>query len=204
MEVGQLAQWLEIQNRERQKIMRDIQTKAEKQIIIDDKSLFCYLLLTRSITLVWLGWLPQGLPNSIIVHRSLQALVRNIREVLAEASLNFTSLKLWTNARICWNTMVVMLLLQGLPSVMSFFQSLIARMQNIAKEQLEELDLRPKIFAETEIPLSDLKPDLLKYLGWLQPTGMGNPTPIFMSSGLKGDTSKGNWRRWFTFKIISD
>jgi single-stranded-DNA-specific exonuclease len=26
---------------------------------------------------------------------------------------------------------------------------------------------------------------LLKYLEWLQPTGMGNPAPIFMSSGLK-------------------
>ncbi|OGO65072.1 MAG: hypothetical protein A2029_04780, partial [Chloroflexi bacterium RBG_19FT_COMBO_47_9] len=37
MEVGQIAQWLEIQNRERQKIMRDIQIKAEKQVIIDDQ-----------------------------------------------------------------------------------------------------------------------------------------------------------------------
>jgi single-stranded-DNA-specific exonuclease len=58
-------------------------------------------------------------------------------------------------------------------------------MRTIAEEQLGDLDLRPKIYAETEIPLSDLKPDLLKYLNWLQPTGMGNPTPIFMSSGLK-------------------
>ncbi len=26
---------------------------------------------------------------------------------------------------------------------------------------------------------------MLKYLGWLQPTGMGNPVPIFMSRGLR-------------------
>ena len=59
------------------------------------------------------------------------------------------------------------------------------QLQSIASEQLSELDLRRKIIAEAEVPLSELKPDLLKYLEWLQPTGMGNPTPIFMSSGLK-------------------
>jgi single-stranded-DNA-specific exonuclease len=63
--------------------------------------------------------------------------------------------------------------------------TLIAKMQSIAQEQLETKDLRPKILAEVEIPLSDLKPDILKYLDLLQPTGMGNPAPIFMSSGLK-------------------
>ena len=50
-------------------------------------------------------------------------------------------------------------------------------MQHIARDQLETLYFQPKIFAEAEIPLSDLKPDLLKYLDWLQPTGMGNPGP---------------------------
>jgi single-stranded-DNA-specific exonuclease len=63
--------------------------------------------------------------------------------------------------------------------------ALIERMEAIAKEQLEALDLRPTVFAEIELPLSKLKPDLLKYLSWLQPTGMGNPAPIFMSSGLR-------------------
>ncbi len=81
--------------------------------------------------------------------------------------------------------MAVMLLRQGLPFAMSYFQTLVSRMQMIAKDQLGDLDLHPKIIAETEIPLSDLKPDLLKYLNWLQPTGMGNPTPIFMSSSLR-------------------
>ena len=35
-EAGQLAQWLEIQNRERQKVTRDIQAKAESKIILDE------------------------------------------------------------------------------------------------------------------------------------------------------------------------
>ena len=37
MKAGQLAQWLEIQNRDRQRITREILAKAEKQIIIDDQ-----------------------------------------------------------------------------------------------------------------------------------------------------------------------
>jgi len=63
--------------------------------------------------------------------------------------------------------------------------SLIERLREIARQQLEEKDLRPRISAEADVPLSELKPDLLKYLDWLQPTGMGNPAPIFMSSGLR-------------------
>jgi single-stranded-DNA-specific exonuclease len=63
--------------------------------------------------------------------------------------------------------------------------ALIERIENIASNQLSALDLRPKILADAEVPLSDLRPDLLKYLDWLQPTGMGNPMPIFMSRGLK-------------------
>jgi single-stranded-DNA-specific exonuclease len=63
--------------------------------------------------------------------------------------------------------------------------TLIDRLRSIAADKLADLDLRPKITAEVEIPLSELKPDLLKYLNWLQPTGMGNPMPLFMSRGLR-------------------
>ena len=50
--------------------------------------------------------------------------------------------------------------------------------------------MRPKIFAEAEVPLIELKPEILKYLAWLQPTGMGNPTPVFMSKGLRVSRQK--------------
>jgi single-stranded-DNA-specific exonuclease len=53
-EAGQLAQWLEIQNRDRQKIMREIQAKAESKIIIDDQVPLYFLQLTLNIMPVWL------------------------------------------------------------------------------------------------------------------------------------------------------
>ena len=39
--------------------------------------------------------------------------------------------------------------------------------------------------ADLEIPLSELKPELLKYLAQLQPTGQQNPAASFVSRKLK-------------------
>ena len=60
------------------------------------------------------------------------------------------------------------------------------RMRSLVEEELSALDLQPTIRVDIDnIPLSDLTPELLDYLGWLQPTGYGNPTPVFASRGLQ-------------------
>jgi single-stranded-DNA-specific exonuclease len=41
------------------------------------------------------------------------------------------------------------------------------------------------LFADTEVTLSELKPDLLEYLDWLQPTGYGNRQAAFVSRHVK-------------------
>ena len=35
-----------------------------------------------------------------------------------------------------------------------------------------------------EIPLYELKPEILNFLEWLQPTGQGNPQAVFISRNL--------------------
>jgi len=62
---------------------------------------------------------------------------------------------------------------------------LIERLKAIASQQLASLQLRPTYHADLEIPLSDLKPDLLPLLKSLQPTGYGNPQALFVSRNLK-------------------
>jgi single-stranded-DNA-specific exonuclease len=59
------------------------------------------------------------------------------------------------------------------------------RLQNMAEQQLSVLDLRPSIKADIALPLVDLKPEILTDIERLQPTGNGNPQPIFCSRGLK-------------------
>jgi single-stranded-DNA-specific exonuclease len=54
----------------------------------------------------------------------------------------------------------------------------------IAQRELGERDLRPVLRADMEIPLKDLRPNLLKDLDMLEPTGLGNPEAVFVSRGL--------------------
>lgn len=185
MEVGQLAQWLEIQNRDRQKIMRDIQMKSEQKIIVDDK---IPLLLFDADPDYNPGVV--GLAASRLTEQYYRpSIIASIGETYTRGSCRsipeFHITQALDQCKDLLEHHGGHAAAAGFTVRNELLEILIARMQAIAKEQLEDMDLRPKIFAETEIPLSALKPDLLKYLNWLQPTGMGNPTPIFMSRGLK-------------------
>jgi len=185
MEVGRLAQWLEIQNRDRQKIMRDIQTRSEQRIIVDDR-----------IPLILFDADPEynagvvGLAASRLTEQYYRpSIIASIGEKYTRGSCRsipeFHITQALDQCKDLLEHHGGHAAAAGFTVRNELLQTLITRMQSIAKEQLGDLDLRPKILAEVEIPLSDLKPDLLKYLNWLQPTGMGNPTPIFMSNRLK-------------------
>jgi len=65
------------------------------------------------------------------------------------------------------------------------WDELIQRLQQIASHQLSDLNLRPTLQADLDIPLSELKPKILDYIEWLQPIGNGNPQPLFQSRNLK-------------------
>jgi single-stranded-DNA-specific exonuclease len=62
---------------------------------------------------------------------------------------------------------------------------LIERLKDIAARELFDVDLRPVYHADLELPLSQLKPELLAYLEWLQPIGYGNRPVHFVSRDLK-------------------
>jgi single-stranded-DNA-specific exonuclease len=184
-EAGQLAQWLEIQNRERQKIMRDIQASAENKIVIDDQ---IPLLLFAADPEYNAGVV--GLAASRLTEQYYRpSIVASIGDIYTRGSCRsipeFHITQALDQCKDLLEHHGGHAAAAGFTVRNELLSTLIEKMQNIAIEQLAEKDLRPKIFAETEIPLSDLKPEMLKYLDWLQPTGMGNPAPIFMSSGLK-------------------
>jgi single-stranded-DNA-specific exonuclease len=62
---------------------------------------------------------------------------------------------------------------------------LVDRLRAIASQELSTLDLRPVLQADLEIQLSDLTPEILDQLQILQPTGYGNPQAVFVSRELK-------------------
>jgi single-stranded-DNA-specific exonuclease len=55
----------------------------------------------------------------------------------------------------------------------------------IAKEQLGKQDLRPTLTADAEVPLTEVRPELLNHLKYLEPTGYGNPDAVFVSRNVK-------------------
>jgi single-stranded-DNA-specific exonuclease len=184
-EAGQLAQWLEIQNRDRQKIMRDIQINADQKIIIDDK---IPILLFAADPNYNPGVI--GLAASRLTEQYYRpSIIASIGEKYTRGSCRSISEFHITQALDQCKDMLDHhgghAAAAGFTVRNELLQPLIEKLFNIATEQLGKMDLRPKIFAELEIPLSELKPDILRYLDLLQPTGMGNPTPIFMSRGLK-------------------
>lgn len=62
---------------------------------------------------------------------------------------------------------------------------LVARLRSIAKRELDGRDLRASMSADAEVPLSQLTFSLLEQLERLQPTGYGNPEPVFISRSVK-------------------
>jgi single-stranded-DNA-specific exonuclease len=67
---------------------------------------------------------------------------------------------------------------------------LLSRLKSIAEQTLVRAELQPTLKADIEISLSELKPELLKYLDWLQPTGIGNPQAYFVSRNLTVRSSR--------------
>lgn len=64
-------------------------------------------------------------------------------------------------------------------------ETFITRLQAHAHQSLSSLELQPTLKADMVLPLSHLKPDTLKHLKLLQPTGVGNAQPAFISEELR-------------------
>lgn len=185
MEAGQLAQWLEIQNRDRQRITRDIQANAEEKIIVDDQ---VPLLLFAADAEYNPGVV--GLAASRLTEQYYRpSIIASIGEEFTRASCRsipeFHITEALDQCKDLLEHHGGHAAAAGFTVRNELLPTLIEKLRTIAAEQLSALDLHPVISAEIELPLSELKPELLKYLNWLQPTGMGNPAPVFMSSGLR-------------------
>ncbi len=184
-ELGQLAQWLEIQNRRRQEVTREIQARAERMIIVDDQ---VPLLLFAADPDFNPGVV--GLAASRLTDQYYRpAIVANIGEEFTRASCRSIPEFHITKAL---DECADLLEHHGGHAAAAGFTvrnerlgTLMDKLREIASQQLADLDLRRKLSAEAELQLKDLKPDLLKDLDLLQPTGMGNQQPIFMTRRLK-------------------
>lgn len=182
---GILAQELDLQNRERQKITREIQESAEALTLAKDTEA---LLLFASHPDFNPGVV--GLAASRLCEQYYRpAIVANYgTDITVGSCRSIPEFHITAALDECADLMERY---GGHAAAAGFtirnekLPLLVEQLQDIAKRQLNGLDLRPAITADAEVTLTDMKPAVHEYLDWLQPTGLGNPIPIFVTYGVR-------------------
>ena len=184
-EAGHLAQQLEIQNRERQKITRFIQSQAEELALAADPEALLLFAVHPDFNAGVVGLAASRLTEQYY----RPSVVGQIGEEFTRASCRSIPEFHITEAL---DQCADLLEHHGGHAAAAGFTvrnenlyELSQRLVNLTTTKLAELDLRPTLHADIEIPLSELNPTLLEHLDWMQPTGYGNPQASFVSRNLK-------------------
>jgi single-stranded-DNA-specific exonuclease len=184
-EAGLLAQQLDNQNRERQVVTREIQALAEQMAMADDSETLLLMAAHPDFNPGVVGLAASRLTDTyyrpaIVAYQGQEftrASCRSIPEFHITDALDQCGDLLEHHG--------------GHAAAAGFtvrnekLPELLARLQAIAREQLSTLSLSPTLLADAEVSLSELKGSLLNDLEGLQPTGYGNPQPVFVSRNLK-------------------
>jgi single-stranded-DNA-specific exonuclease len=182
---GQLAQQLDVQNRERQRITREMQTQAEALALADETDAFLLFAAHPSFNAGVVGLAASRLTETyyrpaIVAHidtDTTRGSCRSIPEFHITDALD-----------LCADLLVRH---GGHAAAAGFtvendkLEELVSRLKTIAREKLDGQDLRPTLTADAEIPLTEVRPELLNNLKYLEPTGYGNPDAVFVSRGVK-------------------
>jgi single-stranded-DNA-specific exonuclease len=85
-------------------------------------------------------------------------------------------------------------------------QQLQKRMKHEAEEKLKGLDLRPHIDIDAEVPLSAFSKGVFEEMRHLEPYGVGNPSPVFLSRKVEVVEQKlvGNQNDHIKLKLKQD
>jgi single-stranded-DNA-specific exonuclease len=189
-QAGQLAQQLDDQNRERQRLTRQIQAQAEQIALAEDPEARLLFAAHPEFSHGVVGLAASRLTEAyyrpaIVAHAGeeyTRGSCRSIPEFHITQALDRCQELLERHG--------------GHAAAAGFtvhnrnLPELVARLRLIADEQLASLDLRPTLTADQEIRLTDLKPAVLEYLDWLEPTGYGNPQAVFVARRVKVQRSQ--------------
>jgi single-stranded-DNA-specific exonuclease len=187
---GQLAQQLDNQNRERQKITREMQILAEEIALKERDQPFLIFASDPSFNPGVVGLTAARMVDkfyrpAIVAHQGDELTRGSCRSVpefhITDALDKCADLLTHHGGHAA---------AAGFTVENSRVPDLVERLQVIARDCLAEKDLRPVVNADMEVPLSSLNFELLQELDQLQPTGYGNPDPIFITRNLRVANSK--------------
>ena len=185
MRAGQLAMQLDTQNRQRQTITRQMQEQAEAIAMRDDPDAFLLFAAHEEFNPGVVGLAASRLTE--VHYRPAVVAAKSVEETRASCR-SIPEFHITDALDQCKDLLVRH---GGHAAAAGFtvknenLPELVARLKEIAREQLCEKDLRQTLMADMEVPLSELNFDVLKHLTFLEPTGYGNPEAVFVSRDVK-------------------
>jgi len=189
-DAGQLAQKLEIQNRDRQQVTRSMQAQAEKMVLDENPEAFLIFAVDPDFNPGVVGLAASRLSDmyyrpAIVASKgddTTRGSCRSIPEFhITEALEKCADLLVRYGGHAA---------AAGFTVENSKLPELKQRLTSIAEKQLKGKDLQPSVSADIKVALSELNSKLLEQLAWFEPTGYGNPEPVFVSEGVRVSSSR--------------
>ena len=183
---GELAQVLDMQNRERQRITRDMQKRAEEIAIGEDPDAFLLFAAQEDFNSGVVGLAASRLTETyyrpaIVASKGEEETRGSCRSIpefhITEALDQCADLLVRHGGHAA---------AAGFTVKNENLSALVLRLKAIAADQLSNVDLRPTVTADAVVSLVDIRPDLFeKCLKYLEPTGYGNPNAAFVARNVK-------------------
>ncbi len=190
MKAGGMAQELEIQNQTRQKITREMQESAEAIALASEKDALLLFAASPDFNPGVVGLAASRLADE----HYRPAIVGYVDEETTVCSCRSISEFHITDAL---DECADLLVRHGGHAAAAGFTirnenvgAFLKRMREIAAEKLAGVDLRPVLVADMELALESLSFEMLEHLNYLEPTGYGNPRPVFVSRNLRVKSSR--------------
>ena len=188
---GELAQVLDMQNRERQRITREMQRQAEEMVVSDDPKAFLLFAAHESFNSGVVGLAASRLTESY--YRPAIVAAKGEEETRGSCR-SIPEFHITDALDQCADLLVRH---GGHAAAAGFtvrnenIPELVSRLKAIAEEKLSKEDLRPTVTADAEVSLTDMRPDLHeKCLRYLEPTGYGNRDAAFVARKVKVKNSR--------------
>ncbi len=190
MRAGELAQKLDTQNRQRQALTRQTQEKAEMLATAEEPNPLLLFAVAEEFNAGVVGLAASRLTETyyrpaIVAAKGPEETRGSCRSIpefhITDALDQCTGLLVRHGGHAA---------AAGFTVKNENLTELIQRLKTVAAEQLGGLDLRPTVAGDMEVKLSQLSPDLLKQLASFEPTGYGNPDPVFASRNVKVKSSR--------------
>ena len=185
MRAGQLAQQLDVQNRQRQTITKTMQQQAEEIAMQDDPHAFLLFAAHEGFNSGVVGLAASRLTEkyyrpSVVAAKGAEETRGSCRSIpefhITDALDQCKDLLVRHGGHAA---------AAGFTVKNENLTELVARLKSIAKEKLDGKDLRQTLSADMEVPLADMNFGILKHIAFLEPTGYGNPDAIFVSRTVK-------------------